>query len=184
MNLNHLFRCADARASACFPRTLALMEAAVGDRLVGITFSQLMEESDIAPHVGDTNGNYRCHLGLIVPSPLPTCGMRVGLEEQSWREGRVMAFNDAHHHTAWNGSKEKRFILLFDVMREEYMASKLYLCRSVMAAFLVHRLSNWYPWVSSTPRRQLVNLEIVRFLLHLPITFDIGSAFVHQILRA
>lgn len=72
---------------AHFPKTMAILRAVPGLSLVA--FSQLDPRSSIKPHNGDTNANIRCHLGLVVPGPLPELGFRVGTETRSWEEGKV-----------------------------------------------------------------------------------------------
>lgn len=72
---------------AHFPKTMAILNRVPGLSLVA--FSQLDPESEIKPHNGDTNANIRCHLGLVVPGPLPELGFRVGTEVRSWEEGKV-----------------------------------------------------------------------------------------------
>lgn len=180
-----LWRIRDPRAEEHFPRTLALVRRAVpADRLVGITFSQLEPESDIAPHVGDTNGNYRCHLGLIVPRGLPDAGLEVGGEQRSWVEGKMFAFNDAHLHRAWNGAPAHRFILLLDVMREEHKAHTNKVCCYVMASFVLQRLANKWTWINSSKRMQANVHSLLNRFLSIPIVLGVGQGFVHRMLSA
>jgi aspartyl/asparaginyl beta-hydroxylase (cupin superfamily) len=76
-------------------------------------------ETTIKPHIGDTNAIARCHLGLMVPASLPECGIRVAGQERVWEQGRVLIFCDAHPHTAWNHTTERRVILFVDEVRPE-----------------------------------------------------------------
>jgi hypothetical protein len=180
-----LWRVRDPRAAEHFPKTLALLQKAVpADRLVGITFSQLEPESNIAPHVGDTNGNYRCHLGLIVPRGLPDAGLEVGGEQRAWEEGRMFAFNDAHHHRAWNNAPKHRFILILDVMRKEHKEHTNEVCCHVMASFLLQRLSNKMPLLKSGKRVEANVHAILKRLVTVPIILGVGQGFVHRIMQA
>ena len=107
------------RYQAMFPRTWEVLRG-VPD-LTSASILLLEPNSTIRPHIGDTNAVYRCHLGLIVPAPAPRCGFRVKEHVLDWVEGKVLIFNDAHEHTAWNNTDRPRYILSFDVMRPEFL---------------------------------------------------------------
>ena len=175
-------------ADEFFPNALALLHRVFPgkdwNRVVGITFSQLEPNSNIAPHYGDTNANYRCHLGLIVPAKLPHAGMRIGTEERSWEEGRMFAFNDAHYHRAWNECDQRRFILILDIMRNEHLSSRNHVCRYVMGSFLLQRLTNVWGWIKKSKWLEHYTHRLFYLLLFLPVNFGIGSGFIHSILRS
>eukprot|EP00055_Hartaetosiga_balthica_P015945 m.98157 g.98157 ORF g.98157 m.98157 type:complete len:391 (-) comp9002_c0_seq1:62-1234(-) len=155
-------------------------------RAVGVTFSQLEPNSDIAPHYGDTNGNYRAHLGLIVPASLPDAGMEIGTEQQGWGEGKLFAFNDAHFHKAWNHCSGRRFILIVDVMRRKFMDRRKHLCRYVMASFLLQRVANfkYFGFVKATKWMEFYAHSLFYCCLYLPINFGIGNGFVHWFMKS
>jgi aspartyl/asparaginyl beta-hydroxylase (cupin superfamily) len=111
------------------PQTTRILESI--PHMIGASFSMLEPESTIKPHHGDTNAIARCHLGLLIPAQLPECGMGVGDEKQSWEEGKLMMFCDAHKHTAWNHTPYRRFVLIVDVIRPEYASQKFWVCFSV-----------------------------------------------------
>lgn len=75
-------------------------------------FSALAPRTRIPPHTGETNARLVAHLPLVVPEG---CGLRVGFEERRWREGKVLVFDDAIEHEAWNESDDLRVVLIFDV---------------------------------------------------------------------
>ncbi len=80
-------------------------------------FSRLAPRTRIPPHNGVLNTRLICHLPLIVPE---NCGaLRVGNEERSWKEGKLLMFDDSIQHEAWNDSDEERVVLLFEVWRPE-----------------------------------------------------------------
>ena len=56
------------------PKTTALVESIPG--MVTAGFSALAPGTHIKPHVGYTNEVLRCHLGLVVPKPLPSYDRR------------------------------------------------------------------------------------------------------------
>eukprot|EP00049_Salpingoeca_infusionum_P018659 m.358214 g.358214 ORF g.358214 m.358214 type:complete len:322 (+) comp18071_c0_seq1:188-1153(+) len=175
-------------ASTEFPNTMALLNKTFsGDdegRLVSVVISQMEAESDIAPHYGDTNANYRCHLGLRVPGTLPQVGFRCGDQEVSWLEGKLFAFNDAHYHRAWNGSPERRFILIIDVMRREHMSTRDHVCQYVLASFLLQRINNVFSFVTSTKRVEHAVHWFLYLALTLPVRLKVGSSIVHNWLGA
>ncbi|HEX6370736.1 MAG TPA: aspartyl/asparaginyl beta-hydroxylase domain-containing protein [Longimicrobium sp.] len=103
------------------------------------SLSMLEPGSNINPHQGDTNAIIRSHLGLIIPTGLPECGFQVGPEIRPWEEGKMLLFCDAHTHTAWNHSKERRLILIVDVMLPEFAARRSAICSHVLASSLMQR---------------------------------------------
>lgn len=115
-----------------FPVTHALVKKVPNLSFAGITV--LEPHSKVLPHNGETNTIIRCHLGLQIPAPLPTCGIRVGDQEQGWANGKITLFSDAHYHTAWNNSDERRFVLVFDIIRPEYAHMKHRVCANVLGA--------------------------------------------------
>jgi len=88
-------------------------------------FSTLHGKSYIKPHTGPMNLRLRIHLPLIVPSevkpdafsknPVTKCGLRVGDQVRSWREGKAVVLDDSYEHEVWNETKEMRVLLLVDV---------------------------------------------------------------------
>lgn len=65
----------------------------------------------ILPHTGLCDRVLRAHLGLICP---PDCALRIGEQQQSWREGELMVFDDTLEHEAWNRSDCWRAVLCLD----------------------------------------------------------------------
>ena len=80
-------------------------------------FSILAPNSKIPPHRGPYRGLLRYHLGLIIPSPASSCGIRVANETRSWQEGRSLIFDDSYDHEAWNDSDSHRVVLFVDFVR-------------------------------------------------------------------
>ena len=81
-----------------------------------VMFSLLRAGARIAPHTGTHNTRLVCHLPLIVP---PDCRFRVGNETREWEEGKILIFDDAIEHEAWNDSDQDRVVLIFDIWRPE-----------------------------------------------------------------
>ena len=111
------------------PKTTALVESIPG--MVTAGFSALAPGTHIKPHVGYTNEVLRCHLGLVVPKPLPsydrrstgplvsdTCGLVVGEQFYHWEPGKAFVFDDTITHEAYNYGDRTRFVLLIDFKKE------------------------------------------------------------------
>lgn len=117
---------------AKFPRTWAILSGV--PNMIAASFNLLEEKTTIKAHFGNTNGIFRCHLGLEIPAPAPQCGFRVGSEVRSWEQGKLMIFCDAHEHTAWNNADADRYVLVMDVMRPEFAHRTRYVASRVLAA--------------------------------------------------
>ncbi|CAG5079125.1 aspartyl/asparaginyl beta-hydroxylase domain-containing protein [Parvicella tangerina] len=120
--------------------------------IVSSSFNMLDANSEILPHYGDTDAVMRCHLGVIVPGELPHVGFEVEKEQKSWKEGELIFFCDAHHHRAWNNSDQQRFILLFDVIRPEYLKKKKTVCAKVLASLFLQSAASKMPFLHKTPK--------------------------------
>lgn len=132
-----------------------MLEYAPGRNLFPITYSLIKKHPEITlagiaslegggrlfPHSGETNAIIRCHLGIKIPGVIPECGIRVKDRHLSWREGDVICFNDAFNHEAWNLTQEKRYILLFDIMRPEFMGQKKRICAYALGIASVRYLA-------------------------------------------
>jgi beta-hydroxylase len=77
-------------------------------------FSVFEPGKRLPPHRGPYNGVLRLHLGLIVPEPRERAGIRIGSETRGWEEGRVLVFDDAYEHEAWNETDAPRVVLFVD----------------------------------------------------------------------
>jgi len=163
-----------------FPKTIAILEKALGARLLGMTFSELAAGADIVPHLGDSNGFIRCHLGLEVPEGFPLCGLRVAAESSGWQEGRITGFTDAYLHSAWNHSSRRRRILIFDVARTEHRANTGFMCRWVISGFILHQVELVWPWVTRTAWRERTALTCIRQALRIPLHMGVFHDVVHR----
>ncbi len=132
------------------PETVKLLEGI--PNLVSYSISILEPDTQIHMHKGDTNAICRCHLALSVPAPLPTCGFESGGEQRSWEEGKIFVFNDASDHQAWNNSNERRYVMLFDVIRPEFVYKKYRICAVVLAALLMQLFAQKTVLVRKAPR--------------------------------
>lgn len=125
----------DAALAAC-PVTARVIRAVSDLHVVPgygpeIMFSVLKPKTLIPSHRGSVNGRLVVHLPLIVP---PNCGyLRVGDDRREWQEGRLMFFDDTFDHEAWNGSDQRRVVLIFDVWNPHLTAPE----RAAFSAVLV-----------------------------------------------
>jgi len=140
-----------------FPQTMKLLNAI--PNTVSMGFNILEPNSKIKPHCGDTNAIYRCHLGLQIPQDNKSCAIKVLNEEKHWEQGKVLAFEDAFMHEAWNNSDEIRIILLFDVLKPEFAQQKNKICATILTSFYLQQLGNTFPKLYN------VNRSFFKFLL-------------------
>lgn len=71
----------------------------------------------LPPHRGPYNGVLRLHLALLVPEPRAKQGIRIGSELRTWQEGRLLIFDDAYEHEAWNETDHPRVVLFVDFVK-------------------------------------------------------------------
>jgi len=132
-----------------YPKTHALLKSIPNMIFGGITV--LEPRSKVLPHNGETNTTIRCHLGLKIPKSYPHCAVRVGTEERGWEEGKVLMFSDAHYHSTWNDSDERRFVLVFDIVRDEYALQKHLVCAKVLGALSLKLFYSKKPELKKIP---------------------------------
>jgi beta-hydroxylase len=80
-------------------------------------FSIFEPGKHLPAHRGPYNGLLRLHLGLIVPEPREQVAIRIGNEICHWEEGRVLIFDDAFEHEAWNKTDKTRVVLFIDFVK-------------------------------------------------------------------
>lgn len=124
--LSFLYWGVKTKKAESMPGLLSLLRDIPG--LVNVSVSMLEPNSRILPHSGETNAVFRVHLGLEVPAGLPECGFKVHEEMRPWQEGELLVFLDAHQHEAFNESNGRRYILLLDIMRPEFMHLQRRVC--------------------------------------------------------
>jgi ornithine lipid ester-linked acyl 2-hydroxylase len=120
-----------------FKETTKLINEIPG--IVSASFNLLEAGSTIKAHHGDTNGIYRCHLGLAVPEG--DCGFRVEDEKRKWKDGDWLIFVDALNHEAWNKTNQKRLIMVIDVVRPEFIDHKKYICTTVLTGLFLQKMA-------------------------------------------
>ncbi|MDF1699025.1 MAG: aspartyl/asparaginyl beta-hydroxylase domain-containing protein [Saprospiraceae bacterium] len=116
------------------PKTMKIIKQI--PNLISASISILEPESEIKPHRGDTNGIIRGHLPLIVPNETELLGFQVNDEIKIWEEGKLLLFNDAAYHSAWNRAQSDRIVMIIDVVRPEFIP-KTYRISSTILSSLV-----------------------------------------------
>ena len=118
-----------------YPKTYALLKSI--PNLTFAEFTVLEPGCKVLPHIGETNTTIRGHLGISIPGHLPEAGIRVGNEERSWEEGKVVLFSDCHRHTVWNNTSGRRFVMVFDITRNEFVHQKRWVNAQSLAALSI-----------------------------------------------
>jgi ornithine lipid ester-linked acyl 2-hydroxylase len=103
------------RSIALCPETWRIVRKIPG--LTTAMFSVFEPGKRLPAHRGPYNGVLRLHLGLVVPEPRERLAIRIGPELRSWQEGRVLVFDDAYRHEAWNETGEVRVVLFVDFVK-------------------------------------------------------------------
>lgn len=161
----------DANCHRC-PKTWALLKDIPG--LCAASFNLLEPHTTIKPHYGDTNAIVRCHMGLVIPGAAPKCAFRVREDVRSWEEGRLLMFCDAHQHTAWNNTDQRRYILVLDVMRPQYAAHGRSIASRVRASISLGVALQQSAWLKKHcsqgwARRLLLRVLQLRYRLQLAL---------------
>ena len=99
---------------AC-PETWRIVQKIPG--LKTAMFSIFEPGKRLPPHRGAYNGVLRLHLGLLVPERRDKVAIRFGPEVRHWDEGRVLIFDDAYEHEAWNEAQSHRVVLFVDFVK-------------------------------------------------------------------
>ncbi|HZV20828.1 MAG TPA: aspartyl/asparaginyl beta-hydroxylase domain-containing protein [Hyphomicrobiales bacterium] len=103
------------RNIALCPETWRIVQAIPG--LKTAMFSIFEPGKHLPAHRGPYNGVLRLHLGLIVPEPRDQVAIRVGERICHWEEGKVIIFDDAYEHEAWNKTDKVRVVLFVDFVK-------------------------------------------------------------------
>jgi ornithine lipid ester-linked acyl 2-hydroxylase len=134
---------------SAFPVVTQLLEKY--PQILSLSFNQLAPNGKILPHCGDTNGIYRCHFGITVPSGLPDCGFRVRNEMREWKEGEWFGFMDAYEHEAFNLTRNERVIMVVDVIRPEFNSERKKIVSTVLTSVFLQRRAMYLPFLKKIP---------------------------------
>lgn len=137
----------------------------------------------IKSHQGDTDAILRAHLGISIPGEIPECGMEVNGENRSWKKNELLIFLDAHNHKAWNNTKEKRIIMIFDFIKEKYLNMADEIKIRVRVFLILQFVAEKFPFIKRMPKWiHKILFMAVSFLLQflLPIQKKYGVLIEHK----
>jgi aspartyl/asparaginyl beta-hydroxylase (cupin superfamily) len=158
------------------PETIKILQKI--PHIVSASVSIMEPGVQIKPHRGDTNAVVRSHLALEVPATLPDCGFEVNGDEISWDEGKVFVFNDAARHTAWNHSDKRRYVLLMDVMRPEFVHKRYTVCSMVLGGLVMQSIFQNLPFLKFLPRFGKAIILLFHAML-INLTLRCRTVFTH-----
>lgn len=132
---------------AC-PQTWSAVQKIPG--LMTAMFSIFEPGKHLPPHRGPYNGVLRLHLGLIVPAAGNDLGIRVNDQLCHWQEGKVLIFDDAYEHEAWNHTESTRVVLFVDFVKPlrfpARIVNKVVLKLALFAPFIKEGERNHRKW--------------------------------------
>ncbi|KAH8879154.1 hypothetical protein GQ53DRAFT_855247 [Thozetella sp. PMI_491] len=113
-------------------------------------FSILEPGKHLPPHRGPYNGVLRLHLGLIVPAEMENVAIRVEDRVCYWQEGKILIFDDAYEHEAWNYAESTRVVLFIDFVKPLRFPARLVnwflLHLALFTPFIKEGLDNHRKW--------------------------------------
>lgn len=101
-------------ARALCPKTVAILARVPS--LNGAMFALLPSGSQLTRHADPMACSLRYHLGLATPNS-DDCFINIDGSDQSWRDGKVLMFDETYLHYARNDSDQPRLILMCDIDR-------------------------------------------------------------------
>ena len=114
------------------PETTRILESLPRFEKDHIMFSALNPHRRIPPHTGPMNGILRGHLGLVVPQG---CYIRVGPDERTWEEGKVLVFDDSFEHEVFNHSDFVRIVLFMNFWHPCFAESEIKVLERFRSAY-------------------------------------------------
>ncbi|MVA80886.1 aspartyl/asparaginyl beta-hydroxylase domain-containing protein [Agrobacterium vitis] len=137
----------EANIKAC-PDTWKAMQAIPG--LTTVMFSIFEPGKHLPAHRGPYNGVLRLHLGMIVPEPRDQIAIRVKDQICHWEEGKVLIFDDAYEHEAWNHTDKTRVVLFVDFAKPLKFPARLVnwalMNMAIFTPFIREGLDNHNEW--------------------------------------
>ena len=137
------------RNIALCPRTWEAVRNIPG--LKTAMFSIFEPGKHLPAHRGPYNGVLRLHLGLIVPEAARgKIAIRVDRQVCHWEEGKVLIFDDAYEHEAWNHSDQTRVVLFVDFVKPLRFPARLVnwllMNLAVFTPFIQEGMDNHKAW--------------------------------------
>ncbi len=136
------------RNTALCPETWAAVQNIPG--LKTAMFSIFEPGKHLPAHRGPYNGVLRLHLGLIVPEVSGKIAIRVDKQVCHWQEGKVLIFDDAYEHEAWNHSDKTRVVLFVDFVKPlrfpARLINRVLMSLAVFTPFIQEGMENHKAW--------------------------------------
>jgi beta-hydroxylase len=101
-------------ARALCPKTVEILSRVPS--LNGAMFALLPPGSQLSRHADPMACSLRYHLGLATPNS-DDCFINIDGQNHSWRDGKVLMFDETYLHYARNDSAQPRLILMCDIDR-------------------------------------------------------------------
>ena len=98
-----------------FPQTMRYIQKC-GQTFTSIKFSAIQPGTHIRTHTGPTNERLRLHLCLHHTGGAK---IRVGTNWHTWKEGKVIMFDDSWEHEVIHTGQEIRIVLILDIWHPE-----------------------------------------------------------------
>ena len=117
---------------ALCPETAALLESLPRFERDHVMFSALNPHAHIPPHTGPMNGIIRGHLALVAPGG---AYIKVGPDERTWEEGKVLVFDDSYVHEVWNHSPHVRIVLFMNFWHPCFSTDEIAVLERFRAAY-------------------------------------------------
>ncbi len=149
--------------------------------VINIGFNLLEPNSIIKPHCGDTDAIYRCHLGLKIPQNYMQCALQVNAIQRYWKSGKILCFIDAFEHEAFNNTNEQRIILLFDILKPQYVNQKNKICATVLTSFYIQKIGNLWYGIYKINRR-VFRYVVYPFVLIIKLLIPIRNRYKKRVL--
>ncbi|WP_245515283.1 aspartyl/asparaginyl beta-hydroxylase domain-containing protein [Rhizobium deserti] len=131
------------------PETWKAMQKIPG--LTTVMFSIFEPGKHLPAHRGPYNGVLRLHLGLIVPENSgDNLAIRIKDQVCHWQEGKVLIFDDAYEHEAWNHTDKTRVVLFVDFVKPLKFPARLVnwmlMHMAIFTPFIREGLDNHKEW--------------------------------------
>lgn len=97
------------------PKTMKIINKCQG--VINVGFSYLEPGVKTALHHDFNHDILRCHIPILIPV-FPS-GININGETKTWNINEFFIFDDTFEHQAWNYTKEKRVVLIIDILKNK-----------------------------------------------------------------
>jgi aspartyl/asparaginyl beta-hydroxylase (cupin superfamily) len=147
-----------ANVARC-PRTAEVLNSIPRQDRTMTMFAALNPRARLEPHTGPANGVLRVHLPLIVPEK---CRIKVGGEERTWEEGKVLIFDDSFVHEVQNDSDRVRVVLFLSIWHPCFADEEIPMLEALGDAWRNMPITRLYESFQHRPQKNNLVLEVPR----------------------